>query len=185
MCGCGTAKETEQTMARSSLVVLLVLVTLLAGCSEAISGPAWSLSTGGRPTLTGDWLGEMAVSADRQAVLFVHLEAPPVIDGVNLTGTASYCIGGERGEFDVWGNADRAGQVADLRFVPQEDQPLWLLHYVISRWQGDTLTLSGAYSYDPSRQHIARSDQPEPALALTMQRTEQAAFEQWCAGLKP
>ncbi|MEZ4767867.1 MAG: hypothetical protein R2844_05510 [Caldilineales bacterium] len=169
-------------MRKSSFAIFIVLVTLLGGCGDAVSGPSWSRSTGGRPTLTGDWLGEMPVSADRAAVLFVHLEAPPVIDGLNLTGSASYCIGGEAGEFEVWGNANRDGQVDDLRFVPQEDQPLWLLYYVSSRWTGDTLTLSGSYSYDPSRQHIARSDEPEPALALALQRGERATFEQRCAG---
>ena len=85
------------------------------------------------------------------------------------------------GEFQVWGNADKDGQVDDLRLRPEEDTPLWLLHYVSSRWDGDRLTLSGTYSYDPTRRHRRARVVPEPPLALELQRSDEATFQSRCS----
>ncbi len=162
-------------------VCLSLFVTSLAACGS-LAGPAWSNSAGGQPTLTGEWVGEMPLADDLGAVLYLQLERPPDDDGVNLVGAARYCIGDQQGEFEVWGNADTDGQVDDLHLRPPEDAPLWLLHDVSSRWDGDRLTLVGTYSYDPTRQHIARSDQPEPPLVLELQRSDEATFEGQCSG---
>ena len=137
------------------LGAFLLLLTVSISACGSITGPAWSNSAGGQPTLTGEWVGAMPVADGLDAVVYLKLERPPDDDGVNLVGAARYCIGDQQGEFQVWGNADKEGQVDDLRLRPEEDTPLWLLHYISSRWDGDRLTLSGTYSYDPTRQHIS------------------------------
>ena len=87
-----------------------------------------------------------------------------------IEGHAHYCLADVSGDFEVYGRIDRQGNVADLRFRPMVEDPVWLLNAMSSRWQGDTLTISGTSSFDLSTQHIVRSDVPEPAITLTLHR---------------
>jgi hypothetical protein len=158
---------------------LLALAVLADGMWQANFRP-WSSQTDGEPTLTGSWLGGLELSAGRQATLLLQLEQAPDDEGKNLVGTARYCMGAETGRFDVWGDADRSGQVKDLRLRPIEDDPLWLLHDLSIRWEGDRLVLIGRHSFDPSRRHIARSDRPEPRLQIELHKVDEVAFATHC-----
>lgn len=164
---------------RSWLVVVLFLLGLLAAASAAdtlyrrLLAP-WSIDTADRPALFGDWSSpvtlEEGVSGTLQLTLVDTLSWQEELLDPLIEGHAHYCLGDVSGDFEVYGHIDRQGNVADLRFRPLVDDPVWLLNSMSSNWQDNTLTITGTSSYDPSTQHITRSDVPEPAITLTLNR---------------
>lgn len=130
----------------------------------------------GKPAMTGEWSGPMALANGVNGTLMLTLE--DTFDnqedwfGLNIDGSAHYCLGGIAGDFVVYGKADRQGNIGDLRFYSPVDDPILLLHMMSSRWQGDALELSGTYSYDLSAVHLSRSDVPEPPISFRLGRTK-------------
>jgi len=129
---------------------------------------------GGRPTMIGEWYAPVTLENGVTGTLLFNLEGSLILDedwfSQNVSGTGRYCFGELSGELEIYGWADRQGDIVDFRFRPMEDDPIWLVHNASSRWQSDTLEISGSYSYDPTAMHISRSDVPEPLLHLNMQR---------------
>jgi hypothetical protein len=170
---------------RSWLALILFMLVLLAGVKAAdtlyrrLLAP-WSIETAGGPALFGTWSGpvnlEDGVSGTMLLTLVDTLSWQEELLDPLIEGSAHYCLGDVSGDFEVYGHVDRQGSVADLRFRSNIDDPVWLLYGMSSSWlrspavEDDTLVLTGTYSYDPSAQHISRSDVPEPAITVTLHR---------------
>lgn len=153
----------------------LFAVTVVFDTAARLLFAPWSISTGGRPIMLGDWSGAVTLengvtgtlrlslldSFDQQESFF-----EPLVEGV-----AAYCLEDRVGEFELYGRADRQGNIDNLSFRSNSEDPIWLLHGMSSQWDGERLTLSGTYSYDLTATHIARSDVPEGAIFLVLEPT--------------
>lgn len=155
----------------------------------------WSLPLNGRPAMTGTWQAPVTLPNGVTGTLILTLR--DTLDenrgssrdrtgftfnrGLNIDGEAHYCLAEIAGEFDVYGKADRQGDIADLRFRPLTADDVWLLFDISSTWQeDDTLTLNGTYSYDPTAVHIMRSDVPNPPITLTLHRATSEPLPSSC-----
>ena len=160
------------------LGLLLAAVSLSDRIFRQFLAP-WSRPAEGRPALLGSWAGpvtlENGVTGTLQLTLVDNLGEQESWFDLLLEGSAHYCLGDTSGDFEVYGDIDRQGNVADLRFRPVVDDPIWLLHSMSSQWQGETLELSGTYSYDLAAAHIARSDRPDPPLRITLRPADEVA----------
>ncbi|MFN2134471.1 MAG: hypothetical protein ACK2UK_00865 [Candidatus Promineifilaceae bacterium] len=168
------------------LVVCLLSIPLLLDVVERLMFAPWSLALGGRPTLTGEWLADVALEDGTQGSLFLTLDAYVGETGgpysSNLQGEALYCLGAYSGYLEVYGTARRDGTVTDLRFRSLEDEPVWLVNNASGRWSGETLTISATSSLDPTAAHIARSDQPSPRVTFVFAPGDEGTFDARCAG---
>lgn len=133
----------------------------------------WTLPSQDMPGMFGDWSGPVTLENGVTGTLVLELadnfDEQEGWANLAIEGLARYCLGDSRGTFEVYGQADDKGTIADLRFRPTDDQPAWLLHAMSSRWEGDQVILAGTSSFDASAAHIARSDMPEPAIVITLQ----------------
>ncbi len=158
-------------------IFFLILLLLTAWGVNRFLRPIvapWSLPSEDSPGMFGEWSGPVTLDTGVSGTLVLALEdnfdEQEGWSNLAIEGLARYCLGDSRGNFEVYGQADREGNVADLRFRPTDEQPVWLLHSLSSRWEGGEILLSGTYSYDPAAAHIARSDVPEPAIRIALQR---------------
>ena len=151
----------------------LLAVTVVFDTAARLLFAPWSISTGGRPIMLGDWSGAVTLENGVTGTLRLSLEDSfdqqesffePLVEGV-----AVYCLGERVGEFELYGMADRQGNIDNLGFRSNSEAPIWLLHGMSSQWDGERLTLRGTYSYDLTAAHIARSDVPEAALVVVLE----------------
>lgn len=154
------------------VALLLLAVWVLNRLLRPIVAP-WSLPDGGAPAMLGEWSGQVVLADGTTGMLVLALadnfDEQEGWTNLTIEGTARYCLGSSRGSFQVYGQADRQGHVADLRFRPEEDEPVLLLHAMSSRWEEGRILLSGTSSYDPAGTHIALSDVPEPAISIALE----------------
>ena len=176
---------------RLAIIAFIALLLLIAAFGSrlwrSVAAP-WSISSNDPSTLNGAWSGTLELADGTTGMIWLNfVDTVDEMEGFgspNLEGTARYCLGSFQGEFELYGAADRDGSITDLRFSPEEEKPVWLLYIDDGRWQGEILTINGRYSYDPTGQHISRSDQPEPELTMVLQMAEEEtgyeAFTEEC-----
>lgn len=98
-----------------------------------------------------------------------------------MQGTARYCLGSYSADMEVYGAADRSGTITELRFRNMEDNPVWLVNNATGSWAGETLTVNATYSFDPTAEHIVRSDQPSPELTIVFHAGDEEAYTDACS----
>jgi hypothetical protein len=133
---------------RAILIAVGVLLTATYGgaaVSRLLFAP-WSISVGGRETLTGPWAGSLKTRRGAEYGLLLALEykerpGPSYRSGggalgnTNIQGRATLCTPkGERYEYEISGKADPMGGIEDL----------WL-EYGDPRLSGLGLQLTGAW----------------------------------------
>ena len=165
------------------LLGLVILVGLAIDRGTRLIDSPWSLGLGGASPF-GDWYAPVMLDEGATGWIVMSLEFYSAEDetfstGRNLEGTGRSCLGGVVEELGVSGGLDRDGKVETFGFAQQLEDPVWITYIDGGQWDGDgeTFTLDGRYSYDPTGQHI--SSGPEPTMELVFVR---ATAEQMAAG---
>ena len=125
--------------------VLLLAVAFGAEAVGRLLFAPWSISFGGRETLTGPWAGSLKTRHDAEHGLFLALEYRErpgsygsrggALGHSNIKGRATLCTPkGERYEYEVSGKADPMGGI----------EALWL-EYGDPRLSGLNLQMTGAW----------------------------------------
>jgi hypothetical protein len=146
----------------------LFFTALLAACS------------GTAAEVAGDWSGPLVLAGDQPAGT-LHVTLIDVSDemegytGPNLEGTARFCLGGETGTFDLYGEVNGDGDILSMHFRAVEDDIIWRYFPTGGQWNGETVTITGPYNYDPTAAFIISSEDPVTTVTVTLARTESAA----------
>jgi hypothetical protein len=132
----------------------------------------WSYTVTGRPTLTGDWTGQLETKVGIGISMFLklRLNMASVLSedgGPCLVGTALVCNdGGQVAAYDVVGNARDGGTKFRLSFYTGWAKERRFLAAFQGVWEATTLKLSG--KYEP----IEAESLPASATLITGERKD-------------
>jgi len=188
--------------ARLGCVGGLVLAAALLGAQwafDAFVGAPWAHSIGGRPTLTGDWAGELDGPGGSGGLLALEIirgsgskrrgvrqmyDFMPLNHQPALHGTAVWCRSdGSASQYKVWGFATSAGDVTivfNTTVAPTRTGEE--LHEARGHWSGRLLTLGASrqlYTVVPGHSTTTR---PLPdSTRMTMHPSSAAPGAASCA----
>jgi hypothetical protein len=159
----------------------------------------WSVGTGGRPTLTGTWEGQLEARRGARYRLFLDLRysgrdpGQGAVGRDNLEGSAQLCTPtGERWEYALGGVADRAAENVKLRLMFADPERSALNLPLSGRWHGDRFAVEvtdnpfqqdGSFRPGP---RVSSSEDPDDSFLPTLlEKADLSAFESACRALHP
>lgn len=188
------------------LLAVSLAAALVGGGRYAIDAlfiAPWGYATGGRPVLTGSWVGTFALPSGLEFALYLDLKhdafsfGQPMIEsfiGARLSGDASWCDSGGHQALDVplsgavrllSGYNPSAG---DLEIdVYSEVQPaVGLLPDVFTgSWQAGALVLRPTFSYGTGKAFEYTRDNLDltAPLLVRLHRGDEVAFRELCVSI--
>jgi hypothetical protein len=160
----------------------------------------WSVGTGGRPTLTGTWEGQLSARRGARYRLFLDLRYSGRLQGAgtsdtpdNLEGTAHVCTPtGETWDYAVSGRADRAAENVQLRLTFGDPARSALDLPLSGTWHGDRFAVEvtdnpfqpdGSFKPGP---RVSSSEDPDDSfLPTTLEKADRTGFDNACRALHP
>ncbi len=179
----------------SGMVALIVctVAALSANSLEQVIAAPWSVSLGGRAMMSGRWHGSFVSPDGVRGALYLALDVARDSHGYfvnepgqpNVEGTAQICTRQTNEQYEAWGRADRSGAIQALHLRAKKEPALSLFDEVSSRWDGDTLTLTGVYRFDLSGRHVISGalGYRAPTTTVVLQRSGESDYRAACQTL--
>lgn len=182
------------------IVGILILAAAFAAGFDYLDAPwAWGLS--GRPTLTGEWVGEFRLPEGQSGAAYLNLThdynaTTDVRDAYSIhnlppfQGNALGCIGkGGIQTYSLYGGATSNGQDVEMTLQAQKPTvPNFALHELKGAWSGDELKLVGTVTtiLDAKGSTVSNSEanQRQPTTVV-LHKATQSEFQKACQSLQP
>lgn len=181
-----------------SIVVVLVLALVLAAALDYMDAP-WAWALGGKPTLTGGWVGTFRLPEGQSGAVYLSLThdynfthdvrgAYSIHNLPPFDGTAMGCIGKAGVQaYSLYGGATSDGK--DVEMVLQALKPTvanFALHELRGAWDGVSLTLAGTATriLDSKGSTLSSSDPNQRQLTtIVLHSGGQEDFKKACQSL--
>ncbi len=205
-----TAQRDRQTLPKAAgggclenlvkVIVILILGLAFVAGFDYVDAP-WSWDLWGRPTLTGEWLGQFRLPEGQVGVAYLNLthdhnatrdvrDAYSIHNLPPFQGNALGCIGqGGVQSYSLYGGATANGQDVEITLQAQKPTiPNFALHELKGAWAGDQLQLTGTVTTildsKGSTQVNSEPNQRQPTT-IVFHKASKADFEKACQALRP
>ncbi|MBM7786317.1 hypothetical protein [Tenggerimyces flavus] len=183
-------RRTRRKFTQKQIAVLFVVAGLVLAAfyvvDRVVLNP-WSMSTGGRPALSGYWQGtaDFTPGGRRNVVVEFRYEFGTGTSRSHsydpLAGTMKTCGSDGTREAHLFGDSEnRSGSLFEVSTSYEGTGPGDYIFDLRGEWEGDRVGMRARYSVQLPEGQYLPSDKTTGSLAFELRRTTKATFEATC-----